>query len=88
MRLNNFSRRDIGHSKGRSIDASLTRAFRRLERRGLLSSDWKGYTLTETGREVAQQLSVNVPQDWTRLTDNLKWWRDRILDRPLNNEVG
>jgi hypothetical protein len=54
-----FSRRGrggIGYRKGRSVDATLNRAFRRLEARGFLTHLGNGYMLTEAGLEWAAQL--------------------------------
>lgn len=63
-----FDIQAIGEQKYRSTRAAVSRAFRRLERRGLVTrvmavrSVWAGINLTEEGAEVAQSLSVNSAQ--------------------------
>ncbi len=59
-----FSKKEIGEKSYRSAMASLSRAFGRLEARGLIvrthsmmAAGWTGADLTDEGREVARRLS-------------------------------
>ena len=59
-----FSKKEIGEKPYRSAMASLSRAFGRLEARGLvvrthsaMAAGWSGADLTDEGREVARRLS-------------------------------
>lgn len=62
-----FSARKVGSETYNSAQAALTRAFLRLERRGLVTlvsaaySNWSGVNLSEPGIEVAKGLSVKSP---------------------------
>lgn len=62
----NFNRRKIGKRKYSSACASVSRAFRRLEERGLAQRiqpnnyNWSGIKLTEAGLELAKELSVKT----------------------------
>ena len=59
-----FSKKRIGEKPYRSAMASVSRAFTRLEARGLIvrthsamAAGWSGADLTDEGREVARRLS-------------------------------
>lgn len=62
----NFNTRKIGKKKYASACASVSRAFKRLEERGLAQRiqpknyNWSGIKLTQAGLELAQQLSVKT----------------------------
>jgi hypothetical protein len=62
----NFSTKDIGEKASRSARASLSRAFSRLEARGLIvrtqsamAAGWSGADLTEEGAQEAAKLAVS-----------------------------
>jgi hypothetical protein len=59
----NFDRQRIGEARYNSNRAAVSRAFKRLEARGLSIRHrglyWSGITLTEEGKIVASKLSVN-----------------------------
>ena len=66
-RFYQFSKKEIGEKRYRSAMASLSRAFGRLEARGLIerthslmAAGWTGADLTDEGREVARRLLGRV----------------------------
>jgi len=63
----NFSRQAIGPGRYEAARASVSKAFRRLEARGLVvrlvgaMALWAGVSLTEEGVRVAQKIMANTP---------------------------